>query len=224
MQSLTVAEQQKEKNWGAETKEKSFSAGILKGSREGFLRRQSEGAIRSWWVAFTDLLAPCVLTSTGQPLDYEEDLEKTTSCSMSSEWRLVPSLWTSPSPHSHVPNPSTVIPAPTSEAGPGWNSVPPGYQASACTQGCSCEDPAASSVEELTWIRLPHSTVKFHNLEQTVKISKDDSVSAEFSEIWLNFASRFKVIQEGWKRVGRTEGTMTYDSFLESPTHPPLLH
>lgn len=37
MQSLTVAEQQKENIWEAETKEKSFSGGILKGSREGQL-------------------------------------------------------------------------------------------------------------------------------------------------------------------------------------------
>jgi len=37
------------------------------------------------------------------------------------------------------------------------------------TWGHGCEDPAASSAEELAWVCLPHSAVKFHSVEQEVK-------------------------------------------------------
>lgn len=128
------------------------------------------------------------------------------------EQRMMPGfLWTS-CPHTPThPTPALLIPAPFHALLPpplgtrqrkqglaeAWYlsaTGPAGVWG--LTWGHGCEDPAAaSSAEELTWIRLSH-TSKIHNLEQELKIPKDNSTSAKFSEIWLKFVSRFQVIQE----------------------------
>lgn len=201
MQSLAVAEQQKEEIWGAETR-KSFSRGSWKGWRGG------SKAISSCFVALTEVPAPCVLTSSGQPLNYEGDLEKTTSCSMSSEWHLTSCGLLHPRTPTH-PGPA-VISAPTSaghqpaEAMPAWGSGPR-------LQGPCNLLPGSGS---------PHSTVTLHNSQQEVKkISKDNSVSAMVSEICLKLVSRCQIIQEGWERVRHIESMIIYDWCSQKAQH-----
>lgn len=160
MQSLTVAEQQEEKIWGAETKEKSFSGGILKESREGVFRRKGERASRSWWVAFTDVLAPCALTSTGQPLDYGEDLEKT-SCSMSSKWRLVSYGLVHPhAPTCPVPAPLSLPPSHLAATSAGYQPAGSGARLKLSASRCAWINQELQL--ELTWVCLPRSAVGFH--------------------------------------------------------------
>lgn len=180
----------------------------LKGLKVGLLRRQGERAIRSWWVAFTDVLAPCALTSTVQPLDYKEDLEKT-SCSMSSKWHLVSYGLLRPHTPTHpIPAPLSLPPphlAATSRhqltvSRPCWRpALPPTGQ----------DNPGLSPTQQ--WAPPTQS------VEEEAEISK-----TSFCKVQWNLVETCQHIPSysgRGERVRHTESTTTHGS-----AHPPLLN
>lgn len=100
-------------------------------------------------------------------------------------------LWTSLSPHSHTPHPSTVISAPSA---PRCHLTAPANSNQALLALC-----ASWLQARITPGSHPLSSGLSQRKAWKKRLKSPRQDSAEFSEIWLKLAIRFKVIKEGEK-------------------------